>query len=239
MRSWWTTFLDLVYPPKCPGCKVAVDEQGAWCASCHTKISGVRSISMVEHKLVSLDSCWTVCEYTGSLKRMIHDMKFRRQRRYAVYLQWLVGRMITGGMFDSIDYVIPVPLHEKRLEERGYNQTEAIFHELFKEAAIESIEQLRNKNLNPGALVEGRRWMPKLLVRTRYTIPQWELKLPQRKANIKDAFSAIHPEIITNKQILLVDDIFTTGITLDECAKVLKKAGASRVYALVVASGAH
>lgn len=220
MTSWWTTFLDFLYPPKCPGCKTKVVEQGAWCASCAGKIVAVRSIHIVEHKLVSLDSCWTVCEYTGSLKRIIHDMKFRHQRKYAICLQWLVRKYNKMEMFDPSEcIVIPVPLHAKRLKERGYNQTESIFKEWFVAKKIP--------------------WMPELLERTRHTIPQWELNSMERKKNIQGAFVVKQPEWVKNKKIILVDDIFTTGITLDECAKVLKKAGAINVSALVVASGAR
>ena len=219
MLSWWTTFLDLFYPPKCPGCKAGVLEHGAWCGSCAGKIVAVRSINMVEHKLVSLDSCWTVCEYTGCLKRIIHDMKFRQKQGYGASLQWLLQKYSRSEMLLPCDYLLPVPLHAKRLKERGYNQAERIF------------EQWARQN--------GLLWEPTVLERIRPTIPQWELKLRERKKNIKGAFAVAHPEKVKNKNILLVDDIFTTGITLDECAKVLKKAGANQVKALVVASGAQ
>lgn len=219
MYSWWQTFLDLIYPPKCPTCKANVSEQGAWCLSCQGKIVAVRPITMGEHKLTSLDSCWTVCEYTGSLKRIIHDMKFRRQERYGVYLEWLIKNYARLTSFGALDCAIPVPLHVQRFKERGYNQTDAIFKAYFQREKLP--------------------WMPELLQRTRHTIPQWELKSAQRQKNIAGAFLAPYPERVINKNIILVDDIFTTGITLDECAKVLKQAGASKVHALVVASGAH
>lgn len=219
LGSWWTTFLDFFYPPKCPGCKVVVVENGAWCTSCQGKIVAVRFINMAEHNLVSLDSCLAICEYTGSLKRIIHDMKFRHQWRYSICLQWLVQKYSKREMFLLGDCVIPVPLHAQRLKERGYNQTEYIFKDLF--------------------LAREMPWMPELLERTRHTIPQWELKSMERKKNIKGAFVVKRPELVKNKNIILVDDIFTTGITLDECAKVLKKAGAISVRALVVASGAR
>jgi ComF family protein len=226
LKSWWTTFLDFVYPPKCPSCKSEVGEQGAWCGSCLKNIVAVRAINIIEHQLVSLASCWTVCEYTGSLKRIIHDMKFRRKQGNAIYLQWILEKHISTELFAGIDLVIPVPLHEKRLQERGYNQTEAIFKKgsrmIFEDGT--SGESL---------------WMPQLLLRMRHTVPQWELKLAQRKDNIKDAFVVTQSEMVKDKYIMLVDDIFTSGITLDECAKVLRKAGARRVCALVVASGAR
>lgn len=146
-------------------------------------------------------------------------MKFRQQRRYGISLRWLVGKYIQTEVLRANDCVIPVPLHGQRLKERGYNQTECIFKEW--------------------ALGKNVRWLPGELERMRYTVPQWELKLSERKKNMKDAFVVPYPEQVKNKNIILVDDIFTTGITLDECAKVLKKAGANRVHAVVVASGAR
>lgn len=215
----WTAVLDFLYPPKCPTCKTPVREQGAWCQTCLAKILSVRQINMLEHHLIHLDSCRVVCEYTGGLKRIIHDMKFRQQQRYAVHLRWLIQQHIRADDFPPIDYVIPIPLHADRLKERGYNQTAVIF----KEWAI--------KGKMP--------WLTDLLQRTRHTIPQWELNIKSRKQNIKGVFVVEKPEIIKDKHILIVDDIITTGITLDECAKVLKKAGAASVHGLAVASGAR
>lgn len=174
---------------------------------------------MLEHHLTSLNSCHVVCEYTGGLKRLIHDMKFRHEKSYAIYLRWLIQHHMDIKKIPPIDYVIPVPLHTKRLQERGYNQAEAIFKDW--------------------ALVGKMRWRVDILARTRYTIPQWELNIMERKQNITGAFVVERPEMVNNKHIILVDDIITTGITLDECAKVLKKAGAASVHGLAIASGAR
>ena len=217
--TYWTAFLDMIYPPKCPACKTPVDVQGAWCQTCLAKILSVRQINMMEHHLTALDSCLVVCEYTGSLKRIIHDMKFRQQQRYAIHLRWLIQQHIRAGDFPPIDYVIPIPLHAQRLKERGYNQAEAIFKDWAMAGKIP--------------------WITDILERTRYTIPQWELNIVERKQNIKGAFVLGKPEMVKNKHIMIVDDIITTGITLDECAKVLKKAGAAGVHGLTVASGAR
>jgi len=215
----WSTILDIIYPPKCPACKTPVNEQGAWCQTCLSKIISVRHINMAEHRLTALDSCRVVCEYTGGLKRILHDMKFRQQQRYATHLRWLIQHNINTTEISHIDYVIPIPLHTERLKERGYNQTEAIFKEWAMKRKIT--------------------WLPDALQRTRHTIPQWELNITERKQNITGAFIIGQPEIIINKHIILVDDIITTGITLDECAKILKKAGATSVHGLTVASGAR
>ena len=164
----WTAVLDIIYPPKCPACKAPVYEQGAWCPACLAKILSVRQINMFEHHLTNLDSCRVVCEYTGGLKRIIHDMKFRQQQRYAIYLRWLIQQNINTENFPHIDYVIPIPLHADRLKERGYNQAEAIFKDW--------------------ALAGKMSWAPNLLQRTRHTIPQWELNITERKQNITGAF---------------------------------------------------
>ena len=146
-------------------------------------------------------------------------MKFRQQLKYGIYLRWLIQKNINIEDFRQIDYVMPIPLHTERLRERGYNQAEAIF----KDWALE------------GKMP----WRADILERTRHTIPQWELKFAERKANIKGAFVIRQPEMVKDKHIIIVDDIITTGITLDECARVLKKTGAASVHGLTVASGAR
>ena len=219
MGNYWNAFLDIIYPPKCPACKAPVSAQGAWCQACLAKILSVRQINMSEHHLTYLDSCHVVCEYTGGLKRIIHDMKFRQQKRYAIHLSWMIQHYINIEEFPPIDYVIPIPLHAQRLKERGYNQAEAIFKDW--------------------AMKKNMPWAPDILARMRHTIPQWELNMIERKQNIKGAFVIAKPGMVKDKNIIVVDDIITTGITLDECAKVLKKAGATSVHGLTVASGAR
>lgn len=217
--KYWIAILDIIYPPKCPTCKISVSEQGAWCPTCLGKILSVRQINLSEHHLTHLTSCHVVCEYTGGLKRLIHDMKFRHEKKYAIYLGWIIQQYSNIETLPPIDYVIPVPLHAERLQERGYNQAEAIF----KDWALEG----------------KMHWRVDILARTRYTIPQWELNIRSRKQNITGAFVVGRPEMVQNKHIIIVDDIITTGITLDECAKVLKKAGAASIHGMAVASGAR
>jgi len=218
LENWWQALLDLLYPPKCPACRQNVMEHGQWCSPCAAKIAAYRQIAVSEHHLRSVDSCCTLYEYEGSLKRMIHDMKFRKAARYGQHLSWLLSQGSRGRNFDHIHCVVPVPLHSERLFERGFNQTELIF--------------------KTWALAYGLEWLAGL-ARVRRTRPQWELTLSDRKGNIKGAFKVICPERITGRNILLVDDIFTTGLTLDECARELKKAGAKQVHCLTLASNAR
>ncbi|MEN6414808.1 MAG: ComF family protein [Veillonellales bacterium] len=218
LNQWWGALLDLVYPPKCPVCRSRVDCHGAWCQKCMTGIIAPREINLLIHHLGALDGCQAVCAYTGGIKRLIHDMKFRHAGNRAVYLTWLLEQSGGWQLPKEIELVIPVPLHDKRLNERGFNQTERIFR-----------NWVRQKNLL---------WLDNCLIRQRATMPQWQLNLAARRANIKGAFSVTCPECVQGKHILLVDDIVTTGITMNECARVLKRAGAVQVRALALASGA-
>lgn len=176
-----------------------------------------RALSAAEHYLKAVEDCFTLYKYEVGLKRVIHDMKFRKAKRYGRHLNWLLETGCRDRSFKGVDAVVPVPLHADRLNERGFNQTELIFR--------------------TWAENRGLKWQ-EALIRIRKTKPQWELTLAERRSNIKGAFRVIRTEFVTGKSILLVDDIFTTGLTLDECAKELKKAGAKQVSCLTLASNA-
>lgn len=129
MRAWLAALLDLIYPPKCPVCRAPVDEHGVWCPTCLKAVMAVRELSMAEHRLCYLDSCLAICSYTAGMKRLLHDMKFRKMKKYARHLTWALERGLSsaGHVFTGIDAIIPVPLHADRLAERSYNQTFLIF----------------------------------------------------------------------------------------------------------------
>jgi len=117
---------------------------------------------------------------------------------------------------DLKDFVIiPVPLHRRRLRERGFNQSLLLARVLASDL--------------------GNRLDYLSLIRNRYTQAQTGLKKKERRKNVKDAFSIIHPDAIKDKKILLVDDVFTTGHTVNECARSLKKSGAATVICLTLA----
>ncbi len=217
MTGWLTALADLVFPPKCPVCRQPVAEHGAWCQRCLIAPSALSLLDRAAHRLRWLDSCRFVCEYSGGVKRLLHDMKFRRQSRYAVQLTWLLNYCRVAEKLPAADLVIPAPLHADRLAERGFNQTEKIFR--------------------PWAAGHGLVWLAGALERGRPTQPQWGLSAAGRRQNIKDAFKLTRPMAVKQKIILLVDDIVTTGATLDECARILKQGGAAAVHGLALAGG--
>lgn len=115
----------------------------------------------------------------------------------------------------EIDLIVPVPLHIKRLRERGFNQAYLLIRRWAKEEGI-SFDGLT-------------------LSRSRWTEPQTTLSRKERQKNIKGAFFVEHPERVEGRKILLVDDVYTTGATVNECARVLTEAGADLVDVLTLA----
>jgi ComF family protein len=114
----------------------------------------------------------------------------------------------------GFDVVIPVPLHKQRLKERGFNQSLLLAREVARVFGLE-VDYRSLKRIRP-------------------TRPQVDLKPDERKKNVKGAFDVKSPERVRGRRVLLVDDVFTTGATVSECARVLKKAGAE-VYVLTLA----
>jgi ComF family protein len=160
--------------------------------------------------------------YDAGLRELIHLLKYEQVRPAAGVL----GRMLTDavGGLESVwarqsVMVVPVPLHARKLRQRGFNQSELIAHHAVKLGA------------GSGRLVLHAR----ILERRRETQSQIGLTRHQRRENLRGAFAVARPEEINGREILLVDDVFTTGTTVSECARVLRRAGASKVFVATVA----
>jgi len=155
-------------------------------------------------------------KYAGKLKEAIWDFKMNRGVSRAQSLAGLLLETEQMGIdWENYDLVIPVPLHDNRIRWRGYNQCALLLREIAKVRKIE--------------------WSDEVLYRIVDTPPQYTLKHKQRRKNVKGAFSCKAPSFINQGEILLVDDITTTGSTLSECAKTLKNSGAKVIDAVAIA----
>ncbi len=162
--------------------------------------------------------------YERALLAVIHRMKYAGKVQVARPLGALLFfALIRYWEPGSIDLVVPVPLHSKKMRTRGFNQSFLLVRGWESMAAALNIEQ-------PFIKVDGR-----TLIRKRWTEPQTGLGKKKRLANIKNAFGVSESAKIEGKRILLVDDVYTTGATVNECAKVLLGAGARRVDVLTLA----
>ena len=161
----------------------------------------------------SFDRARSFGTYEGDLRKLIHLMKYDGMRPLAKEL----GRRLaeTAKGFEEVDFLVPVPLYRWRWWRRGFNQAELL------SAAI--------------ARATGIPARPRLLRRTRATESQAGLSNHRRRVNVAGAFAAPRPREVRGRRILLVDDVMTTGATLDACAKALKRAGAEYVGAVTSA----
>ncbi|MFW8602017.1 double zinc ribbon domain-containing protein [Desulfobacterota bacterium M19] len=146
---------------------------------------------------------------------LIHDFKYRGRTTGQRTFGALLRRSPVRRELHIPDLIIPVPLHRKRLRQRGFNQALTLARSLFP----------RNKQIIRGDL----------LVRQRWTTPQASLNGRERRRNLRNAFMVAGSAPVKGKNILLIDDVFTTGSTLNECAAVLLKSGAHDIQALTLA----
>ena len=222
--SIWNV-VDLVFPPVCPGCQ-SIGQR--WCQDCQNSIAPLpeeicqvcgepsphtlcKRCSASRPKLVHIRS-WAV--FKSPIRNALHTLKYRNNRS--------LGQSLAASMAPNfrqlnwpVQVIIPIPLSQQRQRERGYNQSALIAHPL-------------------ALLTKDLQYLPGALQRTRHTRSQVGLSIEERKQTLKNAFTA-NPKLVTGKNILLFDDVCTTGATLNEAAQVLMQAGANSVYAYTVA----
>lgn len=155
-------------------------------------------------------------QYTGEIRDTILKYKFNEKSYiYRTFLEFIKNNKKICAQIKKYDIITPVPISKKRLNIRGYNQSVLIAKELAKELSIEYSE--------------------KILIKIKDNNPQSEMKQDTRKRNVNGVYKVINKEKINNKKVLVVDDIFTTGSTADECAKVLKKNNAESIGVFTLA----
>ena len=165
--------------------------------------------------------------YDSGMRDLIHLLKYEQVRPAAGELGRMLAEVIAGlsGQFGQRSpLVIPVPLHSSRLRRRGFNHSE-----LIASAALTRIAEIRRPGDPTPRLASG------VLIRRRVTESQTGLTVAQRRTNVRGAFRVTDPAAVNGCDVLLVDDVYTTGTTVSECARVLRKAGASRVWVATVA----
>ncbi|MFQ5867944.1 MAG: ComF family protein [bacterium] len=222
MANFWELLLNFFFPLQCVICgrSLAADNRDRVCEDCWGRI--VYLNRPIDIRL-SLEKIWSVGVYDGVLKDLIHQFKYKQKK----YLANPLGKLLVDfvGKYlkeERFDYIVPIPLEKAREKKRGYNQAELLARVL-----AEAV----NKPV-----------LTHLVERIKKTQPQFGLKREERFENLSGAFKiseagkkSVPP--IAGKTILLLDDLATTGATLDECAKALKGAGVSEVNGLVLAHG--
>lgn len=224
--------LDFLFPKVCVGC----ENWGSYlCENCVNGLRSARQVcpmcgkgsvcGMVHircRKKLGMDGLIRVVSYDGLMRKLVAKIKYRLVRDM---VDTVVDTVISMGDFAPIDQdvwlVVPVPLHIERKRWRGFNQSEEIGRRIATSFGWEYGDVLvRIKNTKPQVSMKGK---------------EERLKNVRGAFEINSKFKITNDKQIANKNVLLVDDVWTTGATMRECAKVLKKAGVKKVWGLVVA----
>ena len=209
--------LDLLFPKRCLGCQ---REGNHCCEDCFSLLSLARAPSVLPARS-SLSSLFCATSYEDTfVQRLIHSFKyppFLRDLAKPLALSIIAHISLLNKPIYPPDVICPIPLHKKRLRWRGYNHAEELAKQLGQAFSLPVVADA--------------------LIRTKHTAPQVNLGKEQRLANMQGVFQIRDPQAIQAKNILLVDDVYTTGATMEECARVLKQAGAARVFGAVIARG--
>jgi competence protein ComFC len=195
-------------PPFCSCCGRGLDKTGVQESTC----------SLCRKKKLYFDRAFSPCVYTGIIKELIHEFKYKNKDYLGLTLSRPMIEFIKeyNLPINEIDFIIPVPLHKARLREREFNQAEVLSLHIAGEFKKEVLAGI--------------------LIRNRYTKTQTDLEINERTANVKDSFSVGDSQLIKRRNLLLIDDVLTTGATTSEAALTLKNSGANKVFVLTLAN---
>ncbi len=223
---WIADLIRLFFPYNCQACGETLKEQeNIICLNCALKLPKTNfhlyddnPVSRVFWGRVQLEAATSFLFFNkgGNVQKLIHQLKYRGKKEVGIYLGKLFGlALMESQTFRNIDIIIPVPLHPKKQQKRGFNQSESIGKGL----SITTGKKLVNDNLLRVVNTDSQ------TRKSRYS--RWE--------NVKDVFQVRYPDNLSEKHILLVDDVLTTGATLEACAANLLEAGNTKVSVVSLA----
>lgn len=206
--------LQLFYPHHCLGCGTdLISKSALLCFICLHKLPHTgfqlypnNTVEQLFNGRVELEAAH--CEFYFSkgelIQLLMHQLKYRGKKEIGIFLGELMGKnLLDCGRFSDIDFIIPLPMHPKKEIKRGYNQATIIA-----------------KGVSTSTQIP---LLLKRVIRKKITETQTKKDRSERWQNVEDSFEIIHPETLIGKHLLIVDDVLTTGATLDACCTVLKR----------------
>lgn len=220
------SIIDLFFPPVCASCQsFLVSNENVICTSCR------HNMPLTNHHLnpeneafkkfygrisVEYASAMLFFHKKGIVQELIHNLKYKKQEEIGTVLgDWYAEDLKNSSIIKTVDEIIPVPLHKRKLRERGYNQVT-----LFGKALSDGLNIIYN---------------PNLLIRNRYSKPQSKKTFLNRSDGIETIFDVIFTEKDHNKHFLLIDDVVTTGSTLEACSHALLKIPGAKISIICMA----
>jgi len=217
-------FMDLLFPRNCPACgKHLLRNEKVLCSECLLHLPKTQYHQLLDNSVaqalwgrikIEQATAWYLFEKGSKYQKLIHEIKYRKKKELGKELGKMFGEDLRGSDFQLVDYIVPVPLHKRKERKRGYNQSEWIaagLAEVLKKPLI--CDNLFRKYYNSSQTKKTR-------------IERWE--------NVSGIFSLHDPQLFENKHILLVDDVFTTGATMEACAEAVLEAKKTKVSLAVL-----
>jgi ComF family protein len=208
IQSWFSLGIDLLFPPRCAGCG-KIDS--FWCETCQKDLEATPFPAQVR-QLPEFAGVASTALHAGKIREAVQALKYEDAGRLANPLGLRLSRHLASQNW-TFDMIIPVPLHMTRLKERGYNQSQLLAEVVSQQIGVPCV--------------------PSGLRRERHTESQVTMTAAERLTNVKHAFVA-SPSLAAHHQILLIDDVYTTGATLTACGEALLSVGAKAVYSITV-----
>jgi len=224
-KNFFLDFLDFLFPNFCQICNEKILRSlFPICESCLSNLESSNQQDINDFFLRNLKPYKYISNFysryefvkEGQFQKVVHQLKYNGKSRIGILLGRELGKnLLMQNWFNEVELIIPVPIHRIKKLQRGYNQSSFI---------CRGISQVTGKSINE-----------KVIKRIRNTQTQTHLHLQERIENVKDAFKVKNSKLIQNKTILIVDDVCTTGSTVNEIAKTLINAGARRLYLATLA----
>lgn len=225
IQTYFQAFTELLYPNLCPACGNHLIKNQKLCFDCDANLPLTEFHLHKENEVtekfdgrISIENGGALLRFTqsGRVQELIHQLKYRGNSEIGIHLGRMYGEILKkNNAFETVDLIIPVPLHPKKEKQRGYNQSDMIAQGLSQTIGIP--------------------WQRDILIRTEYTTSQTKKSNIDRFENVKNAFAITKSNLIKNKHILLVDDVLTTGATLEVCALNLLDIEGCRVSIAILA----
>ena len=218
----YKSILDFLYPPLCFTCDKRLKEnERLICGQCWSSFTSHKGGIKIERKKIAVpgriafSECYALYTYSDKALKLIHTFKYSRKKSLSKQIGKDIGNLLTNNGFNtSYDYMLPIPLHKSKERERGFNQSDLLCRE------ASQISELP--------------YCSDIAVRTKNNKPQSHLSYKERIENVRNIFKIKTPEKVINKNIIVIDDIITTGLTVNSLCDELKKCGAKNVICISV-----
>lgn len=227
-NNFLSSFIDLIFPKICFNCRQRIDS-GIICKNCLQELVWLENVCSFCGSPLTDGKCLvcskedfyfhkarSVYSFNRVVKNFIHDLKYEDMICVADFLaEKMVDYLLQFKPFKTIDILAPVPLHKVRNRQRGFNQSEMLTKNMAKHLEVEHI--------------------PNLIIRNRFTRTQTQLGKTDRKKNVNGAFDLNKKYNVAGKNVLIIDDVFTTGSTLNSISQVLRSNQVEKVFAFTLA----